>query len=316
MIAIIDPASHTVLFQNDASIGTFGDISNRICHEQIAGCATPCSFCKMAAVLETDHPLAGEALLPNDQQALIQWAKVSTASGRIHVVETITDITAGKRQQMETELLVSQLSATNRDLIHANQQLRDQSVRDGLTGLYNHSHFQQSLVQLFAAASRSMRALSLLFIDLDNFKQINDLYGHTVGDHVLRKVSWLLDGRQTPGENIARASDVAARYGGDEFALILPDTSMEGALSAAERLRNRVTALPLLPELAVLQTPPFSLTCSIGVASFPVHALLPADLIVAADTAVYAAKKAGRNCVRMATPTALSTPPSTPLVRP
>lgn len=160
-----------------------------------------------------------------------------------------------------------------------------------------------------------MRPLALLFIDLDNFKQINDLYGHTIGDQVLREIGWLLDSQQSPGENIARLSDFAARYGGEEFALILPDTSMDGALSAAERLRSRVTTLTMLPELAALRTPPFSLTCSVGVASFPIHASVPSDLVIAADTAVYAAKRAGKNCVRMATPAAPSSPLPSPLVR-
>ncbi len=147
-----------------------------------------------------------------------------------------------------------------------------------------------------------MRPLSLLFIDLDNFKQINDAYGHTMGDQVLREVGWLLDSQQAPGRGTARASDFSARYGGEEFALILPDTSMDGALSAAERLRHRVTTLTMLPELTGLNTHPLALTCSIGVATFPIHASIPSDLVVAADAAVYAAKTAGKNCVRLASP--------------
>ncbi|HLZ34064.1 MAG TPA: GGDEF domain-containing protein, partial [Nitrospira sp.] len=220
-----------------------------------------------------------------------------------------------KRHQTEAEGLVKKLSSTNRDLLQANQLLHDQSIRDSLTGLYNHSHFQETLVHLCVRSLRSMRPLSLLFVDLDNFKQINDIYGHTMGDQVLRELGWLLDSQQGPGRGIARTSDFSARYGGEEFALILPDTSMEGALSAAERLRRRVTTLTMLPELTALNSKPFSLTCSIGVASFPIHASIPSDLIVAADAAVYVAKKAGKNCVRMATPA--NPPPSlaAPLVR-
>jgi diguanylate cyclase (GGDEF)-like protein len=157
------------------------------------------------------------------------------------------------------------------------------------------------LVQLCAHAVRSLKPLSLLFIDLDNFKHINDTYGHTTGDQVLKEMGWLLDSQQTPRRSSVRASDVAARYGGEEFALILPDTSMDGALSAAERLRHRVTTLLLLPELAELQGR-LALTCSIGVASFPLHASDAAGLVAAADAAVYAAKRSGKNCVRMATP--------------
>jgi diguanylate cyclase (GGDEF)-like protein len=315
MITVIDPKSYKVLFQNHASISKFGDILNLTCHENIAGCATPCLFCKMPETAETGTPTTSEVPLPNDEYLLVQWAKVESTSGQVHVVETITDITSSKRQQAEADVLVKKLSATNRDLIHANQLLLDQSVRDSLTGLYNHSHFQQTLVQLCAVASRSMRPLSLLFIDLDNFKQINDLYGHTVGDQVLREIGWLLNSQQSPGENIARSSDFAARYGGDEFSLILPDTSMDGALRAAERLRDRVTTLTILPELVALRTPPFSLTCSVGVASFPIHASVPSDLVVAADAAVYVAKRAGKNCVRMASPAAPSSPLLSPLVR-
>jgi len=315
MITVIDPESYKVLFQNHTSISKFGDISNLTCHENIAGCATPCSFCKMPETAETGTPTTSEFPLPNDEYQLVHWAKVESAAGQVHVVETITDNTAMKRQQAETDVLVKKLSATNRDLLHANQLLLEQSLRDSLTGLYNHSHFQQTLVQLCAAASRSMRPLSLLFIDLDNFKQINDLYGHTVGDQVLREIGWLLDSPQDPGESIGRSSDFAARYGGEEFALILPDTSMDGALSAADRFRNRVTTLTILPELAALRTPPFSLTCSVGVASFPIHASVPSDLVVAADAAVYVAKRAGKNCVRMASPAAPSSPIPSPLVR-
>ncbi len=311
IIAVIDPDTHKVVFQNHTSQVKFGDISNQTCHEKIAGCPMPCQFCKMPETVETGQPTASEVPLPNDEYLLVQWAKVDTTGGSTHIVETITDITSLKRQQAHTELLVKNLSETNRDLLHVNQQLRDQSTRDSLTGLYNHSHFQQTLVQWCAQALRSMRPLSLLFIDLDDFKHINDTYGHAGGDQVLRDLGWLFDSQQGPSHGIARSSDFAARYGGDEFALILPDTSMDGALRVAERLQHRMATLVLLPELATLANPPLSLTCSIGIATFPIHAAIPSDLIVAADIAVYAAKNAGKNCVRMASP---AMPPS-PLVR-
>jgi len=311
IITVIDPRTYKVVFQNHTSQVKFGDISNQTCHEKIAGCLAPCQFCKMPEAVETGKPTASEVPLPNDEHLLVQWAKVDTNDGSTHIVETITDITSLKRHQHQTDLLVKNLSETNRDLLHVNQQLRDQSTRDSLTGLYNHSHFQQTLVQWCAQSLRSMRPLSLLFIDLDDFKFMNDTYGHAGGDQVLREIGWLLDSQQGPRHGIARSSDFAARYGGDEFAMILPDTSMEGALSVAERLQHRMTTLALLPELAKLANPPLSLTCSIGIATFPIHAAIPSDLIVAADIAVYAAKKAGKNCVRMAIPAA----PSTPLVR-
>src|SRR5262245_56841721 len=315
IITVIDPLTHKVVFQNQTSHNKFGDISNLTCHEKIVGCATPCAFCKMPEAVGTGKPTASEVPLPNDEYLLVQWAQVQTSGGQTHVVETITDITAIKRQQSEAEGLVKKLSNTNRDLMQANQLLRDQSIRDSLTGLYNHSHFQETLLQLCALALRTMRPLSLLFIDLDNFKQINDVYGHTMGDQVLRELGWLLDSQQAPGRGMARASDFSARYGGEEFALILPDTSMEGAMSSAERLRHRVITLSMLTELIAIHDKPSSLTCSIGVATFPIHASVPSDLIVAADAAVYAAKTAGKNCVRMATPANPLPSPVLPLVR-
>jgi diguanylate cyclase (GGDEF)-like protein len=314
IITVIDPLTHRVVFQNQTSQNKFGDISNLTCHEKIANCPTPCAFCKMPEAVDTGKPTASEVPLPNDEYLLVQWAQVQTANGKTHIVETITDITATKRQQAEAEGLVKRLSNTNRDLMQANQLLRDQSIRDSLTGLYNHSHFQETLVHLCSLALRSMRPLSLLFIDLDNFKQINDAHGHTMGDQVLREVGWLLDSQQAPGRGTARSSDFSARYGGEEFALILLDTSMDGALSAAERLRHRVTTLTMLPELTGLNTHPLALTCSIGVATFPIHASVPSDLVVAADAAVYAAKTAGKNCVRLASPANPAAPLFAPLV--
>ena len=136
IITVIDPATHKVIFQNQTSQNKFGDISNHTCHEKIANCATPCTFCKMPEAVQTSTSTASEVPLPNDEYLLVQWAQVETSSGQTHIVETITDITAIKRQQAEAEGLVKKLSNTNRDLMQANQLLRDQSIRDSLTGLY------------------------------------------------------------------------------------------------------------------------------------------------------------------------------------
>jgi diguanylate cyclase (GGDEF)-like protein len=309
IITVIDPRTHTAVFQNDASLKKFGDIAQQTCHAKIAGCEAPCAFCRMPDAVAQNRLTSSEVPLPNDEHVLVQWAPVRTDGGAIHVVETLTDITPYKRQQRQNEELVKRLSDTNRELSHTNEQLRDRSSRDSLTGLFNHSYFKDTLAQMCGQSIRSGRPLSLLFIDLDNFKQINDTFGHTVGDQVLREMGWLLDSQQATAR-LSRSSDVPARYGGEEFSLILPDTSMEGALSAAERIRHRVMTLLLLPELALLADRHRTLTCSIGVATFPLHAADAAALVAAADAAVYAAKRAGKNCVRLAAPAA---PP--PLVR-
>ena len=105
-----------------------------------------------------------------------------------------------------------------------------------------------------AQSIRSLDPLSLQFIDLDNLKDIKNTYGHSAGSQVLKEMGWLLDSQQSPGHSLARASDIATHYGGEEFALILPDTSMNDELSAAERVSHRVTTLPLSPELVILAT--------------------------------------------------------------
>jgi diguanylate cyclase (GGDEF)-like protein len=308
IISVIAPATHHVVFQNKTSRNKFGDLTARTCYESIANCAAPCSFCKMPEAVVTGATTSSEVPLPNDQHLLVQWARVETRDGQVHVVETITDITALKRQEREHQLLIRQLKQTNRDLVEVNQQLHDRSTRDGLTGLYNHSYFQSLLSSLIAQAQRTGSPISLLFLDLDNFKVINDSFGHATGDQVLREIGGLLDGqyRAGDGRRVRRASDVAARYGGEEFALILPNTDLQGALVVAELLRHRVTTLSSLPELAPLEQSAHRLSWSIGVATYPFHAMSAADLLAAADTAVYAAKTAGKNCIRVAEETQLT----------
>lgn len=300
IVAVIDPVSYKVVFQNQVSLEKFGDISDQTCHDKIASCATPCEFCKMPEAFQSGRITASEVPLPNDEYLLVQWAKAETTDGRIHILETITDITQVKRQQKQSEVLNQQLETANSELRNLNKQLKAHSIRDGLTGLYNRAYFEEVLEQMGAQAKRSGEPLSLLFLDFDNFKSVNDTYGHTTGDQVLREMGRLLDG-QLPIESdqrIWRASDVATRYGGEEFAVLLPNTSVEGAVCLAEQLRDCVTRLTNVPGLMDLASRPVSLSCSIGVATFPTH-VVPTELIVAADKALYVAKNAGKNCVKV-----------------
>ena len=300
IVTVIDPLSYKTVFQNQVSLGKFGDISNQACHEKIAGCAAPCAFCRMPEAVRTGQITSSEVPLPKDEYLLVQWASAPTKDGRTHVVETITDITQVKRQQQKAEDLSRQLEAANHDLITLNRQLKEFSIRDGLTGLYNHSHFQDALHQSFAQAERSGVGLSLLFLDMDDFKAINDVYGHGTGDQVLKAMGQLLDTRaiHTDRPQVLRASDVTARYGGEEFAVLLPGTSVEGAVIIAERLRQQIMALTRLPHLAHLSGRDYPISCSIGIASFPTDATAPMGLVTAADRAMYVAKRNGKNCVK------------------
>lgn len=174
-------------------------------------------------------------------------------------------------------------------------ELRELAIRDGLTGLCNHRHFQSLLQTEFARARRYGKPLACLMLDLDRFKRINDTLGHPCGDEVLRHVSQLLRG-------VAREVDVLARYGGEEFVLLLPNTDAEGAMRAGERICEAVAESRV--ELADRQ---LRLTVSVGAATDESPGVASAvELVRRADEALYAAKRGGRNRVCLAgTPEAL-----------
>jgi diguanylate cyclase (GGDEF)-like protein len=160
-----------------------------------------------------------------------------------------------------------------------------QAVTDGLTDLANRRQFEEALAAEINRAERFGGTLALILADLDNFKQVNDRYGHQTGDEVLRRFADVL--RET-----VRDVDVPARYGGEEFAVLLPQTDMEGAERLAERLRKAVAERPLTTRPGAL----VACTASFGVASFP-DSSTPAALFAAADEALYRAKAAGKNRV-------------------
>jgi len=166
--------------------------------------------------------------------------------------------------------------------------LEDMSVRDSLTRLYNHQYLHARLEEEFFRAERYAQPLACLFIDMDDFKLINDRYGHLVGDVVLKQVALLL-------KHAVRKSDIAARYGGEEFGVVLPNTDREGANEFSQRLLAQIQQLPI-PQLNGAR-----LSASIGVATFPENASTSYQaLLQCADKAMYEAKQAGKNRVCLA----------------
>lgn len=169
--------------------------------------------------------------------------------------------------------------------ISLREKLRTQSLRDPLTGLYNRRYMEDALTRYVSLAERSGSATSVVMIDLDNFKRLNDEHGHPKGDAVLRDVATQLTAALRP-------SDVIARYGGEELIVILPNCGLEDAALKAEMLRMRIESLSDAHGMAV--------TASFGVASVPETSTGAADLIPVADAALYAAKKAGKNMIACA----------------
>jgi diguanylate cyclase (GGDEF)-like protein len=164
------------------------------------------------------------------------------------------------------------------------EKLRTQSLRDPLTGLYNRRYMEDALDRYLSMAERSGDATSVIMIDLDHFKKLNDEHGHAKGDAVLRDAAVQLVGALRP-------ADVVSRYGGEELLVILPACPLEDALLKAEILRSRIESLSEMHGCAV--------SASFGVACVP-QTSGKADLIPMADAALYEAKRAGRNCVRSA----------------
>jgi diguanylate cyclase (GGDEF)-like protein len=161
-------------------------------------------------------------------------------------------------------------------------QIQQQALTDALTGCYNRRSFEMQFDREMLLAKRNHQPLSLIMLDLDRFKQLNDSAGHDAGDGALRKLADCF-------KQELRGVDSAARFGGDEFALILPQAYPEGAQIVAERLRARIEAVHI---------PGFGkLSASMGIATFPSHGGSRTELVVAADAALYNAKRSGRNRV-------------------
>jgi diguanylate cyclase (GGDEF)-like protein len=180
-----------------------------------------------------------------------------------------------------------------------NRRLEEISVRDALTGLYNRRYFGDRMAHEHERSSRHGRPVALLMLDIDYFKRINDTYGHQTGDDVLRAVAQVL-------VNKTRTIDVVCRYGGEEFAALLPETPFDGALLLAERLREHVALTPFRSRSqehaqgAPAAGQPLQVTISIGLAMLDRESMKTPDaLVAAADEALYAAKHGGRNRVEV-----------------
>ncbi|HET7433960.1 MAG TPA: diguanylate cyclase [Thermoanaerobaculia bacterium] len=190
--------------------------------------------------------------------------------------ELLARIRAGKR-----------IVDLQKELVETNRRLELLSITDGLTKLNNHRYFQDELARAFEESQRYQRPLALAMIDIDFFKKVNDTYGHAVGDEILKAVARLY-------RESVRSTDLVARYGGEEFAVMMPETNLHDGITFAEKIRHLIET-----STVDTQAGPLNVTVSVGVASVPhtrIHS--PKELIVAADRALYRAKKAGRNQVQ------------------
>ena len=191
-----------------------------------------------------------------------------------------------KLQESQEELQQAnrQLTSQNEEFQRANEVLSQLSITDGLTKLHNHRYFQESLTREIKRQSRNGKPLSMLLVDLDDFKALNDRLGHASGDELLMRVASIMDAT-------VRESDLLARYGGEEFVVLATDTDLDGAVALAEKIRMAVEQTPHIVDDSLR---PVRITVSAGVAQFVGDRRL---FFEAADRALYRAKDLGKNCV-------------------
>jgi diguanylate cyclase (GGDEF)-like protein/PAS domain S-box-containing protein len=208
-----------------------------------------------------------------------------------------TDIT--ERQKAEDALQQAnwQLKVQLKEIKLLQEQLREQAIRDPLTGLFNRRYLQETLDREIARASREKQPVGLIIMDIDNFKRINDAYGHRAGDKMLNEFGDLLT-------TSIRAEDIPCRYGGEEFVIVMPGASLQTAFERAEQIRQKFDSLHVRYQQQDLHA-----TISLGVAAYPTNGQNSEAVLIRADRALYRAKQSGRNRVVAYQDTAHMPPP-------
>ena len=194
--------------------------------------------------------------------------------------------------QIQSGRLLASLTALVLNNAQLREALREQSIRDPLTGLFNRRYMEEALKQQLSRVTRNLHPLGVIMLDIDHFKQVNDTHGHAMGDTLLRELGQLLKGH-------VRAEDIACRYGGEEFIMIMPDASLEATQQRAEYLRQAVKQLRVQPAQNDGQALE-GISLSLGVAVYPQHGRTKESVLRAADAALYRAKQEGRDRVIVA----------------
>jgi diguanylate cyclase (GGDEF)-like protein len=249
---------------------------------------------------DTHEPavLSDYSIWPKRQKAYQEYSLHAVADFPILNEEQCLGVLALGRDRAGYEFTSDQIQygrffANLTALVLSNVQLREtlqeQSIRDPLTGLFNRRYMEETLQRELRRVTRQLGPLGIIMIDIDHFKQFNDTYGHSAGDRALRRLGHLL-------QNHVRGEDVACRYGGEEFILIMPNTSADVVVKRAEYLRQAATGLRIAESDATDQ----HITLSLGIAIYPEHGRTIDAVLGAADTALYHAKKQGRNRVVVA----------------
>ncbi len=272
-----------------------------------------CSGAEALDFLATDRPdlvvlgrtlpdMDGLDLLPRFKSGELDFVPVLVASHRGETAERVRGLQLGADDYIPRPCDPAEFLARAKALLRTKQAhdrirklhitLEQMVVSDPLTGLHNRRYLMDRMLQEMQRSDRHGEPLALAMIDLDAFKPINDQFGHVLGDKVLRAVGSAIS-------KSVRVSDIAARYGGDEFAVILPQTPAEGAMRVCERLLRNISEIVLQDETGRT----FRITASLGLAYYPADDVeTPEDLVHSADGALYGAKRSGKNRYTAARP--------------
>lgn len=254
----------------------------------------------LSALLEDKLTIVDSASADADRSVALTAAVSVQSEGAISAVprELLGEIASLVRFASERDARVRELKerlasleSTNLELLLKNSALSEISARDSLTGLYNRCYVMEKIDSEMNRSLRHGSPVSLIMLDIDHFKQVNDSFGHSVGDRVLRSVGQVL-------RDSCRVYDVAGRYGGEEFCIVLPETKVSNTSVVAERIRERLAASRF-----DVGADSVMVTASIGIAGIDSveteGSLSPSTLIDRADLALYSAKHHGRNRVEM-----------------
>ncbi|WP_051279350.1 sensor domain-containing diguanylate cyclase [Chitinilyticum aquatile] len=300
IILRLDPAGH-ISFINHYAESYFGFAPDELIGRPLLGTLLPEVESTrrnlaelLAQLLQTPEEFAvhvNENLCRDGRRVWMLWTNQALRDEHGQLTEILSignDITEQRQVQVELRRAHEQLQLQYQRIAALQGQLREQAIRDALTGLFNRRYLEETLEREIARAIRDKQPLSVIMLDVDHFKQVNDRFGHKTGDDVLRALGAYLRAR-------SRGEDVACRYGGEEFAIVLPGAQLADAVKRAESWREGFAAFALDVEGISVQV-----TLSLGVASFPLHADNGELLLNRADTALYAAKAAGRDRVMTA----------------
>lgn len=286
------------------TVAVWGDESSKLCHDAFA--PDDCHALRQRSIYAVERTPSSAICrhllppLPDSYLCIPIMAQEESPMGLIHLqiplsapepsLAGLGRSGAGQTSWLRSRQPFAATVADHIGLALSNLRLREtlhhQAVRDPLTGLFNRRYLEETLEREISRATRQGASLAVIMLDLDHFKGFNDTFGHPAGDEALRELAVLLEAH-------VRGSDVACRYGGEEFTLVLPDASLKDAQKRAEELREWVKRMRITHESQALDT----MTASMGLACFPEHGSSAEALLRAADAALYRAKAEGRDRV-------------------